>query len=710
MSLLSFFRSGATVVDDQGLVQAYSSFGVDQTTTGPDFQADAFYAGERAKLLDFRDAYFTARQHDGKIWNWDCRTITAAHHPAQPLIGASEPGVYIPMNHRRPSAPFRISRIIVNAFTAMLFGEHRFPTVDSLDPDTADFAAELMKVSKLRTRMIQARNFGGANGTAILSWWFEGGRPRVRVHNPRFVHVLKWADADDFEIEHAVELYKYPRTELNPSTKRVEKVYYWHRRDWTTSADVVFRPKKCDEGKRPTPWVIDEERSVIHSSGSAHIVWIQNLPDEDTFSVDGQTDYGENYEPMDELDQLNSVHVGGIKKNLDPTLQLPIDPEDYAMASIQKGSDHAIAIGAGGGQAQYLTLPGDVVTSGKEAVAGLRQQILEATSCVIPDPDKVVASATSSLALKIIYQPMTSKCDIMRDQYGDGIERLLNQMLNVARQHMQDPDAETDEQRFVHEPMFDEAGNPVVDPDTGERKYERIDYRLELESRVIRKEVLDEDGNGTGEFVTREIPRTPGRGRIRLKWPPYFMPTADDRQKETGADMAGTGSKPVLSQESAVRMFAERNGLDPDEELRRVRADEAREMERQAASQGGMWPPFGQPLENSTAESTSDVDASAPSDVESAAPPVEAQEPGIVETDGGIAIELAPTTISKLITANEARRLMRQGPAMLEDGVTPDPAGNLPIDAYALALEERARVASEAAQAAAAPVGPPLGE
>jgi hypothetical protein len=632
--------------------------------------------------LNFRDSYFTARNHDGKAWNWDGNVITPAHHPTQPLIGSSESATFIPMNQRRPSTPTRISRVIVNAFTGMLFGDKRFPSITSSDPDTQDFAREIVRITKLESQMIRARKIGGSNGTVVLSWWFDSGRPRVRVHTPRFVHVMQWADPDDLEVGHAIEVYKFTRLELNSKSKRVEPVEYWQRRDWTTVADVVFVPKRCIE-ENPTPWVIDEDRSVRHNSGFAHIVWIQNMPDEDTFSVDGQTDYAELYEQMDEHDVMNSAYISGVKQNVDPTLVLGLDKQELGDAEVRKGSKHALAVGQGG-TASYLTLPSDMVTSGSTAVKDIRSQILEAAECVIPDPDKIAAAGTSGFALKMIYAPMLSKVDVLRQQYGDGIQRLVNQMVITAREHVRDPSANTIEQQFVHEPVIDESGNEVVDPDTGDVQLEPVDYRLELRPRIVKTETLDEDGNPTGEFSMIEEPRHPGNGEIEVEWPEYFRQTDTDRQAKVSAITMAVAGK-VLSQKTAVEKMSLDYDVDPAEEYARVREEQAQAAAAAAAAQSGMFPSIGGVVPDDVP--TEPITTDAPSEeVEAVTAP--ADDPGVVETPAGIPVELAPTTISKLITANEARKLLGQGPALLPDGSL-DPAGNLPIDSYAEVLTLR---------------------
>lgn len=587
MSLLAFFQPSAGATSEDSYLQLYSSFGLDETTISPGFSGAALFGAPRATLLDFRDRYFTCRQHDGKAFDWDGCPIVAEHHPTQPMLSSKASLSWIPLHARRPRSPYRIARIIVNAFTGMLFGDGRFPTFPSQDRDTQDFVEELIRATDLKAKMIQARNIGGANGTFCLSWWFDEGVPKVRVHTPRFVHVLEWADGDELEPAHVVEIHQFARMEYDQKTKKQGKVMYWQRRDWTTVADVVFLPKRCEE-KEPTPWGIDRKKSFIHNDGYAHFVWGQNLPDDNTFDVDGQPDYAETYEQMDELDVLNSVHVKGTTKNLDPTLVLPIDPNDAGDVDVKKGSENALAVGVGG-QATYLTLPSDVVNAGNTAVKAQREQVLETAQCVIPDPNQVAAAGTSSVALKMIYAPMLAKCDVLRGNYGKSLVRLLNQMLNSARDLLPDLSAGADAQRYIHEPKVDEEGNPVIDPDTGEPELEAVEYRLELEPRIVKEEQLDEEGNPTGEFFETEIQRNPGRGTIRCVWPPYFPLTEPERLAQTQTLQQAAGGKPVISQKTASSMFATSNNLDPGEEFALLRDEQA----TQAAQQSGMWPSAG---------------------------------------------------------------------------------------------------------------------
>lgn len=557
---------------EQGVpdLRVVSSFGIDQRYLGPSFPARQIMTSQRRRELQFKGDYYKCRQHDGKVFDWNGMMRRPGQQQAtQPLIGGSMPEMFIPLNQRRPCSPYRLARSIVGAFTSFLFGHGRWPNVLSDDPDTQHFAEALVNEVKLRTKMIRARNSGGACGTVGLSWGFKEGKPRVRVHDASNLYVIEWEDEDELVPAHVVELYHYPQdVEIDGKLKRK---FFWHRRDWTMNSNIEFVPI---EVKNENPvWQIDEDRSVLHNYEECQFVWISNLPDDETTTIDGQPDYAEEYENMDDLDVLNSATSKGVKLNVDPTLVLKTDEE---FDVIRKGSENALTVGPSG-DAKYLELSGSSVTAGREMVAGKREQILESCQCVLPDPNEVVGTATSSVALKIVYAPMLSKVDIMREQYGDGILRLLEGMLKVAR--LEEPYTEV---------QVNEDGSPAVDDDGSPIEYE-VQPTFNLPPRIEKEEVLDEDGVPNGEFVLKEIPVKPGTGRLKLEWPDYFKPTADDHQKDATAYSAMTGGKPSVSQQTAVEMMATKMQRDPQEEMARIRL----EQQKQAQLEQSMFPGTG---------------------------------------------------------------------------------------------------------------------
>lgn len=566
--------SGAVQIDPKNAL-AFSSFG-ERNTSGPGFSPRSLLVGERFFELDRFESYWLGRQHDAKAFDFDGRF--ASPRSTTPTISAEKFHQFVPLRARRPSTPYPLAKVIVNAFTSLVFGEGRFPTVKiDGDPDTEDFLRTCSRVGRLPMHMIRARNVGGSMGTAGVSWSFYKGKPRFEVHNPKNLHVHAWADRVLLIPEHITEVYTYYRIEWDGKQKQFAKVYYWFRRDWTEDADIVFKDVRYEKDKDPA-WDIDEEKSAAHGEGRCHFEWIQNLPSDE---IDGQPDYDGLTDQFDAMDTLVSVVMKGATLNLDPTLLLKMDPELVARKGVLKGSEHALIVGEGG-SAEYMELGGASLEAGVKLIDALRRQILETAQCVVVDPNEAAAQGASSVARKMVYAPMLAKSDVLREQYGTALERILDAMSVSARRAMAKPkpvatlqpgqeeaDLPTEEPvfdlppRVLMEKVIDQAtGMPLVDPQTGD----------EMPERPV------------------QVPRRPGDGgEINLRWPPYFEPTPDDQAKIVTTLSTAVGGKAILSAETAVDVAAMAYGLDPAEERERV----ARESEKTESSQAQMFPGIG---------------------------------------------------------------------------------------------------------------------
>jgi len=580
-------------------IQTASSFGMDLTTLGPAYNANGLINSDRVRNLQYRESYFTATHHDWKTFDMNGRMIRPGKLGTQPLLSGAVPAVYVPLDQRRPSNPYRLGRKIVSSFTGMVFGYGRFPQFRSDDPDTADWCQGVSDAVGLEPKMIRARNLGGRCGTVGLSWALDAeGKPRVGVHKGWHIHVLEWADEDERVPAHVTSLYQGPMTGGDPGR------WYWHRRDWTPTADVVFVPAEVKKNDPPL-WQIDEKQSCAHNHGKCHFVWIENLPDDDDDTgCDGAPDYAEEYEPMSSLDMLNSVNYRGAVLNLDPTVVLGVDQEEIGKAVIKKGSDNSLVVGKGG-TASYMELSGSAIVAGTGLVKETRNQILEVAECVVPDPNQVVAAGTSSVALRMLYHPMLGKCDIFRYQYGSAITRLLQDLTDYCRARVADPKATEPEQKYVtvEEPEeYGEGEEPTADEPAVREVL--TDFYVNIPPRVVTEPVKDATGAPTGDVSIEIIERTPGKGRIWLEWGPYFKTTADDDQKESGALSTAAGGKPVMSQQTAVELHSNIHDRDGQEEWIRVQREAAEDAKRSATANAAMYPGIGGgPGEEEQAES-----------------------------------------------------------------------------------------------------------
>jgi len=493
----------------------------------------------RYRDLDRKQTYYDSTQHDHKRWDFEGRAIQSGAGIAQtqPLMGAESAPFYVPLRSRRPSAPYRLSRVIVNAFTAMLFGENRFPRLKVAgDDETQDFIDTMIRVGQLPNKMMLARQLGGATGTAVISWCFLDGKPYWCVHNAKYLYVHAWRDRENLIPKHVTECYQFPEDEWDPKTSKLVRVLYWYRRDWYEDADVVFLPVRVEPDKEPN-WFPDVDASVQHNDGVVHLEWIQNVPSKD---IDGLPDYDGLYESFDTLDLISSVVVRGATLNLDPTLVLKMDMDFVSRMSVKKGSDNALTVGVEG-DAKYMELAGTSIVAGIALMDAERKYILEVAQCTQIDPAQVTASGTSSVAMKSLYAPMLGKCDLLREQYGTSITRMITNMVKVAQKAAQTPMEVVSDDGGVTEVYLEINLPPRVETDLGER---------------------GEDGTQPEPTQTL-VPRTPGLGHdIEPQWPPYFAPTAQDQQLAVTTLVAATCGAQIMSTQTATELTMQYFGRD----------------------------------------------------------------------------------------------------------------------------------------------------
>lgn len=556
-------QAQGSVRDAYGEIRTVSSFGPELTTLGPTFSAHAVYHSQRFRELEWRDRFYKCTQHDHKGFDFNGRvTKPGEWFGTQPFIGGSQPTFFVPLDQRRPMAPYRLGRIIVNRFTSLVFGHGRWPSLNVVgDPEAEDFVNALVEKMNLPRVMIRARNLGGSCGTVGISWRITDGEPRASVHSGKFLHVFEWEDREEAIPSHVMELYQTARDYYDPNKKKLTRKLFWKRRDWTTESDIVF--KEAEVTKDEPIWQI--ESIDQHDDGFTHFVWVENLPEEDGNTIDGLPDYEGIFEQMNAIDTLNSVVVRGAQLNLDPTLVLKMEQEE--LQAIRKGSDNALAVGPQG-DARYLELSGQSLTAGKDLINNQSGQALDTVQCVIPDPDKLAAAGMSSVAIKAIYQPMLDRADVFRDQYGNGVIRLIKGVMRAIRER----------QTYVE-----------VDAETGEETI--VEGFVRLPPRQEEEPEIDETtGKPTGNVNVVTYERKPGESEnYQLDWPEYFRPTADDKQKKATTLTTATGGKPVVSQQTAAEDFARTNGWDPEQEWQRLVAQQQAEAENLM----GMTPDFG---------------------------------------------------------------------------------------------------------------------
>jgi hypothetical protein len=262
---------------------------------------------------------------------------------------------------------------------------------------------------------------------------------------------------------------------------------------------------------KDAPRVADELRSVRHGLGFVPIVWIRNLPG---FSAtgddaDGACTFGAAIETQIEIEYQLSQAGRGLKYSSDPTLLIK-EPASRDNQII-KGAANALVVSEKG-DARLLEIGGTASAAVMEYVRSLREFALESMHGSRANADRLTA-AQSGRALEMMNQGLVWLADNLRTSYGE------TALLSLARMILQ-------------------------------------------ASRVYRLRVMG-----------REVGPLDTGAQLSLKWPRWYAPTADDRQKDA-VTLATLVSGGELSRETAVKSLADTYDVeDIAAELARIAAE-----------------------------------------------------------------------------------------------------------------------------------------
>lgn len=490
----------------------------------------------RVAELTYLESHFKGTQYDSLDHHADGTMIGA---PGDLSVGL--PTAYVPIRSRRPSSRARIARSIVKSTTDMLFGHNRSPKlIIEGDDDAQDYVQELAEQSHLMMRMSEARNYGGSQGTAIMSFRFFQNKPRISVHNPRCMFPVEWADRGERRLSRVLECEKYMQDYVEDDGSSRQKELY-SVRYWDEEIEIIWDPISR-EAAETKDWPMQPSMTVRHGFGFCPVYWIQNA--DNGSKPDGLGDYdASDCEHFSDTDRTLSQTTRGVHANGDPTLVMMEDPA--TRRDLEKGEGNVLWARGG---ASYLEISGTALQAGLDLFRVQKELGFDGAQVVKPDPE-LMAKAQSAAAMRMLYQPMLSMIGDLRIRYGYyGIIVLMTDMLKAAR--------------LVEVTARDEPG---------EIRRTAVGFAFEDNPSVVLPPRFDEKGN--------KKERTPGEGsNITLLWPAYFASTPADTERTVATATTANGGKPLMSHLSSIQKTADELGVnDPKVEL------EAIESEREAA-------------------------------------------------------------------------------------------------------------------------------
>ena len=422
-------------------------------------------------------------------------------------------GDYIPLRNRRPSVRYSLCRVVVEDSIALLFSEGHFPTIDCDDPDVRAALADIVQEARLNQVMTEAAIRGSIGSVALLLRVLRG-RVFVNVLDTTYLAPTWSADEPDM-LASVTERYKVAGSVL---------VAAGYDDLVDPEGDYWFmRSWDCDSETwfvpspvgEPTDPPIDVLRSVQHNLGFVPLVWIRNLPGLSATgsSDDGACTFRAAIETQIEIDYQLSQAGRGLKYSSDPTLLIK-EPASTD-SEIIKGAGNALVVSEKG-DAKLLEIGGTASAAVIEYVRTLREFALESVHGNRANADRLSA-AQSGRALELLNQGLLWLADNLRISYGEGA------LLQVARMILRAAQA-----------------YPLV-------------------------------------IMGQAAPALDPAARLSLKWPRWYAPTADDRQKDaqTLSTLAAAGQ---ISRETAVKSIADTYDIaDVSAELARIAADETAE-------------------------------------------------------------------------------------------------------------------------------------
>lgn len=481
----------------------------------------------------------------------------------------------LPLKFRRPTAPYALIKLIVDRFTGLLFSENQHPEIKvEGDPKTEDWLRAVADAARMWAVMILARTYGGAQGTAVVGFQFNNGKPVVEVHDPRWL-TPEFQEHGSNVLIRLEKRYTYPKEVRDEATGRWETKEFWYRRVIDQTSDVLYEPAEVGNGEEPQ-W--SEAKRADHNFGFVPVLWVQNLPVQD--SEDGDPDCPVPvYENAQAIDALIAQANRAIIANCDPQLVVTTKAE---MADVRLSGDSALRIPDG--TAEFLEVQATGPKAALELAESLRKHALEMSSCVLEAPDSTDATAKTATEVDRNYQSMWAKTDVMREQYGQGLIIPLLEMMYQAAVQLGKPVAIPQEQapqETQPDMMTEQVQQEAPEASGGAApQVAEADGQVMQRPTVVRQQVVvppkytvNDDG------TVAEEEREPGTGgTITLKWPGYTQPTLDDVVKAaTAATAALQGT--VIDDETAVHFVAPYFKVeDKTDLLKKVRANAAQQQ------------------------------------------------------------------------------------------------------------------------------------
>jgi len=351
-----------------------------------------------------------------------------------------------PLVERRPSAQFRLPRMVARQTARKLFSGRHIPRLRHKDKKAAKRLEAILVKMKFWSTMREAALFGSVGSVAVTFVIDQGGAAALTVWRGKFC----WPSFDaSGELQSLRVCYPADGHELKARGMTVEKPgkQHWYIRDFTPQADVTYQPPIVDDWN-PVEGFADPDRQLVeHLSVPNPLafvpgVWLRNL-ESGTFP-DGTCTFEDAIPDSIELDYTFSQVGRGIRYNAAPQLMVrgeilnadedgadrgPVTVLQVQVAKKSDGGDDQ----EGAGDAKLLEMTGSGVEASLKYVEALRKYALEQIEAFRKDPEHMTR-VVSGRAMEFLDEESNDLVADLRSCYGEyGGLRLIKKMVTALR-------------------------------------------------------------------------------------------------------------------------------------------------------------------------------------------------------------------------------------------------------------------------------------
>lgn len=342
-------------------------------------------------------------------------------------------GAIIPLTDRRPSAQYRLPRMVARWASRKLFAGRHVPKVRHKDKKTAVQIGALLRKGKFFAHMKAAALLGSVGAVAVTFVVEKKGQDvkvafqlwRAKYCQPSFDEMSELAQLRVAYVTsgEALLAMKAPGVEVGKE--------YWYIRDWLPTGEKSFKPVPKAEwnpvqgfvGEGAANKTLEDWDEQKHMLGFVCGQWFCNLPGghdpdgactfEDAIPNSVELDYtlsqigrGTRYNSAPQLVTIGAVQNGAVTRGPMTHLQMQAGFKDEDGQTV------------GAGDAKLLEMSGTGTQAALSLIDHLRNMALEQISASRKDPDKMKAPL-SGRAMEYLDQDSDDLVYDLRDQYGE---------------------------------------------------------------------------------------------------------------------------------------------------------------------------------------------------------------------------------------------------------------------------------------------------